>query len=80
MSETMYILQVPDGDYVSGYEAGKTDTIKVHFKFTKDRKKAAEFRESELIGKSTLGVQFVSGYSGGRMINISEQQQTGRTK
>jgi hypothetical protein len=81
MKEPIYILQLRDGDYVSKVTTGKLDTVKLHFEFTKDINEAAPFKESELIGKATLGVQFVSGYTGGRFIPISEaNQQTRKDK
>jgi hypothetical protein len=62
-----YILQEPDGDYVSSVESGDTETIKLHFNFTKDKKKARRFTYDDLWSKlavAPVGVLFAQGYRG----------------
>ena len=71
--EPIYVLQDREGDYVSKVLTGKWEAVKLHFEFTKDINEAAQFKESELIGKATLGIQFVSGYAGGRIIDITTE-------
>jgi hypothetical protein len=62
-----YILQEPDGDYVSSVESGHTETIKLHFNFTKDKSKARRFTYDDLWSKTAVapvGVLFAQGYRG----------------
>jgi hypothetical protein len=69
-----YVLRDRDGDFVQRVESRRTETIKVHFLFTKDRSKARQFTTPELeapIGSSSLLQEFLHGFAGGRMLRNS---------
>jgi hypothetical protein len=68
LSQRLYILRDRDGDYVYAVESGETETIKVHFVFTKDRSKAQRFSYDELwslYATTSVGGEFTHGFGGG---------------
>ena len=68
-----YILQDRDGDYVEKVDSGDTETVKMHFTFTKDIAKAKRFSYSDLwspLATTSIGGDFTPGFSGGRAIKI----------
>ncbi len=68
-----YILQDRDGDYVEKVESGTTETVKMHFMFTKDIAKAKRFSYDDLwspLARTSIGGEFTHGFGGGRAIKI----------
>jgi hypothetical protein len=68
-----YILQDRDGDYVEKVESGTSETVKMHFTFTKDIAKAKHFSYSDLwspLATTSIGGEFTRGFGGGRAINV----------
>jgi hypothetical protein len=68
-----YVLQTRDGDYVHEVEKTEWETVKTHFKFTKNIKEARVFDFDELYSRlatNPVGVQFTQGFSGGRLIKL----------
>src|SRR5262249_47462958 len=62
-----YILQDRDGDYVEKVESGDTETVKMHFTFTKDIAKAKRFGYADLwspLATTSTGGEFTHGFSG----------------
>ena len=64
------MLQDADGDYVSEVISSNTETLGVHFKFTKRMADAKVFGNDELWSQSTIAVEFVMGFAGGRSIRV----------
>ena len=76
-----YILQDRDGDYVEKVESGTTETIKMHFTFTKDIAKARRFSYDDLwspLATTSIGGEFTHGFGGGRAIKMTPFQATSR--
>jgi len=68
-----YILQDRDGDYVEKVESGDSETVKMHFTFTKDIAKAKRFSYNDLwspLATTSIGGEFTHGFGGGRAIKI----------
>jgi hypothetical protein len=68
-----YILQDRDGDYVENVESGTSETVKMHFTFTKDITKAKRFSYNDLwspLATTSIGGEFTHGFGGGRAIKI----------
>jgi hypothetical protein len=69
-----YILQDRDGDYVENVESGDTETVKMHFTFTKDIAKAKRFTYDDLwspLATTSIGGEFTHGFGGGKAIKVS---------
>lgn len=76
-----YILQDRDGDYVEKVESGTTETVKMHFTFTKDIAKAKRFSYNDLwspLATTSIGGEFTHGFSGGRAIKMKPFQTASR--
>ena len=68
-----YILQDRDGDYVEKVESGTSETVKMHFTFTKDIAKAKHFSYSDLwspLATTSIGNEFTHGFGGRRAVKI----------
>jgi hypothetical protein len=63
--ERRYVLRTLDDDFVASVEDGETETVKLHFTFTKDRSKARVFTYAELWDPGNIAVEFACGFGGG---------------
>jgi len=63
-SENFYLVD-RDGDFVTKVESTGWETVKFHFKFTKDRAKAKAFLGRDLFGRGAQLLQlFIQGFGG----------------
>jgi hypothetical protein len=64
-----YVLRLRDGgEYVERVVTGELETVKLHFDFTHDRARAAEFSYDELwspYATTAVGMEFTCGFAGG---------------
>jgi hypothetical protein len=74
LDQRSYILRDRDGDYVRRVISGDTETVKLHFEFTKDRALAEQFSYDDLwspYANTSIGGEFTHGYGGGTAERIS---------
>jgi hypothetical protein len=72
-NDKRYVLQDREGDYVREVEKTEWETVKVHFKFTKELGGAKIFTYDEILSRlatNPIGVQFIQGFSGGRIVPL----------
>jgi hypothetical protein len=75
-SEPLYILQDRDGDYVASTESSDTETVKIHFTFTKDKAKVKRFTANDLwspLATTAIGIEFTTGFAGGKALRLEPE-------